>query len=126
MNRVLPNRQHRTVGSWCFVDLEGPGQVGDDASLDVGPHSSTTPLPQIEVGNAVATVLVGQFIDALSPARRDTEHVGVDLAMRTGDRPALIANAHSDWSNASAGFGTVATPVARTDTAGPPWATGAL
>ena len=273
VNRVLPNRQRRTVGSWCFVDLMGPGQVGDDAGLDVGPHphiglqtvtwlldgailhrdslgseqvirpgqlnlmtagrgvshaEETTgtyrgrlqgvqlwvaqptstregepafehhaTLPQIEVGNAVATVLVGQFIDARSPARRDTEHVGVDLAMRTGattvpldpsfehavlvvqggatvgsialeagslgylgigrdevrmqtDQSSRIlllggtpfpeelvmwwnyvarsreeiTKAHSDWSNASPRFGTVASPVARIDTAGPPWATG--
>jgi redox-sensitive bicupin YhaK (pirin superfamily) len=41
-------------------------------------------LPQLELDGAVATVLVGDFDGARSPARRDTEHVGVDLALRSG------------------------------------------
>jgi quercetin 2,3-dioxygenase len=41
-------------------------------------------LPRVELGAAVATVLVGDLDGALSPARRDTQHVGVDLALRRG------------------------------------------
>jgi redox-sensitive bicupin YhaK (pirin superfamily) len=41
-------------------------------------------LPRVELGDAVATVLVGQLLDARSPARRDTDHVGVDLRLRPG------------------------------------------
>jgi redox-sensitive bicupin YhaK (pirin superfamily) len=41
-------------------------------------------LPQAELDNGVATVLVGAFLGAGSPARRDSEHVGVDLAVRPG------------------------------------------
>jgi quercetin 2,3-dioxygenase len=41
-------------------------------------------LPQAELDNAVATVLVGSFAGATSPARRDTALVGVDGALRPG------------------------------------------
>jgi quercetin 2,3-dioxygenase len=41
-------------------------------------------LPRVELDNAVATILVGSFAGAESPARRDTELVGVDLALWPG------------------------------------------
>lgn len=41
-------------------------------------------LPRAELGAAVATVLVGELAGAASPARRDTELVGADLALRAG------------------------------------------
>ena len=41
-------------------------------------------LPQVELDTAAATVLVGSFAGAASPARRDTELVGVDAAMGPG------------------------------------------
>ena len=41
-------------------------------------------LPRLELDHAVATVLVGQLASARSVARRDTEHVGVDLDLRGG------------------------------------------
>lgn len=41
-------------------------------------------LPQLELDNAQATVLVGEMGSARSGARRDTEHVGVDLDLRGG------------------------------------------
>jgi quercetin 2,3-dioxygenase len=41
-------------------------------------------LPQVELGNAVATVLVGSFAGAASPARADTALVGVDAALGPG------------------------------------------
>ncbi len=41
-------------------------------------------LPVAELPGAVATVMVGEFAGALSPARRDTDHVGVDVALATG------------------------------------------
>ena len=41
-------------------------------------------LPVVEVEAATATVLVGDFGGSTSPARCDTEHVGVDLALREG------------------------------------------
>jgi quercetin 2,3-dioxygenase len=41
-------------------------------------------LPQVELGGAVATVLVGSLAGATSPARRDTALVGVDAALAPG------------------------------------------
>jgi redox-sensitive bicupin YhaK (pirin superfamily) len=41
-------------------------------------------LPEVELERAVATVFVGDFADVQSPARRDTEHAGVDLDLRPG------------------------------------------
>ena len=41
-------------------------------------------LPQLDLGGAVATVLVGDLGSASSPARRDSDHVGVDLDLRRG------------------------------------------
>jgi len=41
-------------------------------------------LPRVELGNAVATVLVGSFAGAASGARRDTALVGVDAALTPG------------------------------------------
>ncbi len=41
-------------------------------------------LPQVELDHATATVLVGETLGAASPARRDTDHVGIDLVLRSG------------------------------------------
>ena len=41
-------------------------------------------LPRIELGRAVATVLVGELAGVASPARHDTPLVGVDLALSEG------------------------------------------
>lgn len=38
-------------------------------------------LPQVEIGGATATVLVGVVAGAGSPARRDSEHLGADLVL---------------------------------------------
>src|SRR4051794_30103332 len=38
VNRVLPRRARRSVGSWCFVDHMGPSLVTTERGLDVGPH----------------------------------------------------------------------------------------
>lgn len=41
-------------------------------------------LPQVELTAGVGTVIVGDFAEASSPARRDTEHVAVHLDLRAG------------------------------------------
>lgn len=41
-------------------------------------------LPQVELEEAVATVLVGEVAGVASPARRDTDHAGIDLDLRPG------------------------------------------
>lgn len=44
-------------------------------------HSS---LPEMDLGTALATVLVGELAGAVSPARRDTDLVGIDVRLRPG------------------------------------------
>ena len=154
-------------------------------------------LPEVDLGaGATATVLIGSFAGARSPARADTDHLGADLALPGGrtvvplvagaehalvvldgavavgghplgpgrlgvlgvgrdevpvdaDGPARVlllggtpfpdelvmwwnyvartreevVAAHRDWSAGDARFGTVASPLARIDVPGPPWAT---
>jgi len=41
-------------------------------------------LPEVAVGGATATVLVGELAGAASPARRDTDHVGAELRLPAG------------------------------------------
>jgi redox-sensitive bicupin YhaK (pirin superfamily) len=41
-------------------------------------------LPQVELDHAVVTVVIGEFGDGDSPARRDTDHAGIDLDLRPG------------------------------------------
>ncbi len=41
-------------------------------------------LPVAELRGVVATVMVGEFAGATSPARRDTDHMGADLALIPG------------------------------------------
>ena len=53
-------------------------------------------LPQVEYGDAVATVLVGELGDTLSPARRDTPLVGADLALHDGS---AVLPLRRDWEH---------------------------
>ena len=41
-------------------------------------------LPQVDLRGGTATVLVGELADAVSPARRDTDHVGIELDLGAG------------------------------------------
>jgi redox-sensitive bicupin YhaK (pirin superfamily) len=41
-------------------------------------------LPTVELESVDATVLVGELAGAVSPARRDTDHCGIDLDLRPG------------------------------------------
>jgi hypothetical protein len=47
-------------------------------------------LPRTELPGATATVLVGTFGGVTSPARRDTEHVGVELALHGPETPLAL------------------------------------
>ena len=38
VRRLLPRRQRRTVGAWCFVDHMGPADLTGGNGLDIGPH----------------------------------------------------------------------------------------
>jgi redox-sensitive bicupin YhaK (pirin superfamily) len=65
-------------------------------------------LPRVELPGAVATVLVGGFADGASPARRDTEHVGVDLLVRTGAHAVLPLDPGFEYALVIAEGATVA------------------
>jgi redox-sensitive bicupin YhaK (pirin superfamily) len=41
-------------------------------------------LPRLELDGGVATVLVGDLGGTMSPARRDTDHLGIELVLRSG------------------------------------------
>ena len=51
-------------------------------------------LPKAELGDGEATVVVGALGDVTSPARRDTDHVGVDLDLRGGESVVPLVAAH--------------------------------
>jgi redox-sensitive bicupin YhaK (pirin superfamily) len=56
------------------------------ATRDTGPaFQHHRDLPQVEVVRGVATVLVGRFLGATSAARRDTDHLGVELDLERGE-----------------------------------------
>lgn len=49
--RVLPTKQRRTIGPWCFVDLMRPDDVETPPPLEIGPHP--------HIGLATVTWLFG-------------------------------------------------------------------
>lgn len=51
-------------------------------------------LPRLDVGAGTATVLVGEVAGSASPARRDTDHLGIDLELRTGTAHLPLDPAH--------------------------------
>lgn len=38
VNRVMPSRQRRMIGAWCFLDHAGPATFASGAGMRVGPH----------------------------------------------------------------------------------------
>jgi redox-sensitive bicupin YhaK (pirin superfamily) len=51
-------------------------------------------LPRVELGSSIATVLVGEVAGATSTARRDTQHLGVDLDLAPGATALGLDPAH--------------------------------
>jgi quercetin 2,3-dioxygenase len=51
-------------------------------------------LPRMDLDDAVVTVLVGSLEGTASPARRDTDHVGLDVALRPGSVTLPVAAGH--------------------------------
>lgn len=41
INRVMPSRQRRMIGAWCFLDHAGPAVFRPGAGMRVGPHPHT-------------------------------------------------------------------------------------
>jgi redox-sensitive bicupin YhaK (pirin superfamily) len=56
-----------------------------------------TELPRVELDAAVVTVVVGEAADRVSPARRDTDHMGADLELR---RPGATLPLRSEYEHA--------------------------
>ena len=84
VRRILPRRQRRTVGAWCFVDHMGPGQVSDRRGLDIGPH------PHIGL-QTVTWLLTGEIL------HRDS--LGSEQTIRRGQLNLMTAGrgvAHSE------------------------------
>ncbi|HRE32261.1 MAG TPA: pirin family protein, partial [Candidatus Berkiella sp.] len=38
IRRVLPHRQRRMIGAWCFLDHFGPLNLNQSKGMNVGPH----------------------------------------------------------------------------------------
>ena len=41
VRRVLPNKERRMIGAWCFVDHYGPEDISNAAGMRVAPHPHT-------------------------------------------------------------------------------------
>src|SRR5690554_2833639 len=41
IRRLLPHRQQRMIGAWCFFDHAGPADVSEGQGVRVGPHPHT-------------------------------------------------------------------------------------
>lgn len=41
VNRLLPSRQRRMIGAWCFLDHAGPARFEPGEGMRVGPHPHT-------------------------------------------------------------------------------------
>jgi redox-sensitive bicupin YhaK (pirin superfamily) len=54
-------------------------------------------LPRVGIGRAEATVLVGELAEVSSSARRETDHMGVQLALRAGttEIPVRVGDEHA-------------------------------
>lgn len=74
-----------------------------------------TEVPRLDLDRGVATVLVGTFDGVESPARRDTDHVGVEIALHGGSATVPL-RAGSEYAlvvlsgAVEAAGGTVVTP----------------
>ena len=95
-----------TAGRGAAHAEEDPGTIGGalhavqlwvaqpEATRDGAPRfEHHEDLPRLELEGAEAAVLVGDFAGLESPARRDTEHVGVELTLR---RPGVLVPLHGD------------------------------
>src|SRR6476619_7065670 len=41
VRRVLPNKERRLIGAWCFVDHYGPEDISNQTGMRVAPHPHT-------------------------------------------------------------------------------------
>ncbi|MBF9131938.1 pirin family protein [Plantactinospora sp. S1510] len=86
VRRLLPQRQLRTVGAWCFVDHFGPDDVANRPGMGIGPHPHT--------GLQTVTWLVHGEI-------RHLDSLGNDQLIRPGQLNVMTSGhgiAHSEYS----------------------------
>src|SRR3954465_6072685 len=99
VRRLLPQRQRRMVGAWCFVDHFGPEDVSGRPGMQVAPHPHT--------GLQTVTWLVdGEIV------HRDS--LGSDQSIRPGQLNLMSAGAgisHSEMSPADHPAGTHGLPL---------------
>lgn len=74
--RVLPTKQRRTIGPWCFVDLMSPGDVERPPPLEIGPHP--------HIGLATVTWLFGGLV-------LHSDSLGSQQAIRPGELNLMTA-----------------------------------
>ena len=112
VRRLLPLRQRRSVGAWCFVDHYGPMSVDGVAGMRVPPHPAEhdpelhgvqlwvalpdaqrhvrpafehhAELPAFGAGGLGVTVFLGSLAGARSPATAYSEIVGAEIVARRG------------------------------------------
>jgi redox-sensitive bicupin YhaK (pirin superfamily) len=73
-------------------------------------------LPRVDLGGAIARVLVGEFAGATSPARRDTDHVGVEVVLHPGRATLPLRREHESAIVVLDGVVSIAGAPASTDT----------
>ena len=86
VTRLLPQRQRRTVGAWCFVDHYGPDDVSGGDGMQVAPHPHT------------GLQTVSWLLDG---AIRHRDTLGSDVLLRPGALGLMTAGrgiAHSERS----------------------------
>jgi redox-sensitive bicupin YhaK (pirin superfamily) len=84
--------------------------VAQPSATRSGPSSfeHLVDLPKVELGHGAATVLVGPFAGVTSPARRDTDHAGVELDLRRGTTELPLDPAYEHGLVVASGTLTVA------------------
>lgn len=86
VRRVLPNRDRRMVGAWCFADSYGPSDISGQAGMQVPPH------PHIGL-QTVSWLVEGQILHE--------DSVGSRALVEPGTLPLMTAGrgiAHSEQS----------------------------
>ena len=86
VTRLLPQRERRTVGAWCFVDHYGPDDLSGTAGMQVAPHPHT------------GLQTVSWLLDGLVHHR---DSLGSDVLLRPGALGLMTAGrgiAHSERS----------------------------
>jgi redox-sensitive bicupin YhaK (pirin superfamily) len=92
---IRPGQLNLMTAGWGIVHAEEHIRAGgvELAQLWIAQPAATrdgpgdfehhVELPEVDLDGATATVLVGSLGDSASPARRDTDHVGVELLVRS-------------------------------------------